>query len=246
MKAGNPVERETLMSPIKKKSMVDAIINKITDAVISGELKPGDKLPTEAKLAETMSASKNTIREAIKILVAYGVVEIRRPEGTFITNGFSKKMLDPMLYSIIYSKTSSAEDLLGLRQMIDYGISHLVMQQGLSVQARDRLERIYDSLCEKILKEDYDVREIAEEDIALHHAMASATNNDLVKMMHDVLADLTYESRVRSVENIYADNNRQYLVDTHRRVLDILEGKSKEPLGGALEYSYIYWKHSIK
>ena len=65
-------------------------------------------------------------------------------------------------------------------------------------------------------------------------------------MIHDVLSDLTYESRVRSVENIFADNNPQYLIETHRRVLDVLEGKSAEPLDSALEYSYIYWKHSIK
>lgn len=89
VRALNTSEKWPKYSPTnKKQSAVDIVINRIVDDVLTGRYKPGDKLPTEMQLAEMMSMSKNTVREAIKILVAYGAVEIRRPEGTFITHSF--------------------------------------------------------------------------------------------------------------------------------------------------------------
>ena len=60
--------------------------------MLNRELRPGDKIPTEAELAESMGVGRNSIREAIKILVYLGVLEIRRAEGTFVCEGFSESM----------------------------------------------------------------------------------------------------------------------------------------------------------
>ena len=48
-----------------------------------------------------MQVSRNSVREAIKVLEAMGVLIIKRPEGTFVAEGFSDKMLDPMVYGLI-------------------------------------------------------------------------------------------------------------------------------------------------
>lgn len=61
--------------------------------MINKELKVGDKLPTEIELSKSFGVGRNSIREAIKILVAFDVFEIRRLEETFVTNEFSDKML---------------------------------------------------------------------------------------------------------------------------------------------------------
>ena len=75
VRALNTSEKWPKYSPTnKKQSAVDIVINRIVDDVLTGRYKPGDKLPTEMQLAEMMSMSKNTVREAIKILVAYGAV----------------------------------------------------------------------------------------------------------------------------------------------------------------------------
>ena len=72
------------LAPINSKSMVQIVIDRITGAIIDGELKPGDQIPTEPELSSLFNVGRNTVREAIRILVAYGVLEIRRAEGTFI------------------------------------------------------------------------------------------------------------------------------------------------------------------
>ena len=63
-----------LKEPVGGQSVVNKIVDNITNAIINGELNPGDKIPTEAELSESMGAGRNSVREAIKVLEAYGVV----------------------------------------------------------------------------------------------------------------------------------------------------------------------------
>lgn len=79
-------------------------MDQITNAIINGELLPGDKLPTEPELCETFNVGRNSVREAIKILEAYGVVEIKRASGTYVRKEYNYKMLYPILYGIILQK----------------------------------------------------------------------------------------------------------------------------------------------
>ena len=77
--------KETFLKEIGGKSVVEQIVDNITNAIINGELKPGDKIPTENELCTSMGVGRNSVREAIKILGAYGVINIKRAEGTFVT-----------------------------------------------------------------------------------------------------------------------------------------------------------------
>ena len=89
---------------INSRSVVQQTMDYITDSIIRKELLPGDQIPTEAQLTEILGVSRNTVREAIKILIYMGVLEIRRPEGTFVCSGFSEPLIDPMLYGIILNQ----------------------------------------------------------------------------------------------------------------------------------------------
>ena len=77
------------------------IINIIKNKLINGEILPGDKLPTEAELVEQLGVSRTPIREAIKILEAIGIIEIKRGEGMFIQKTFSGNNLNPLIISQI-------------------------------------------------------------------------------------------------------------------------------------------------
>ena len=77
---------------------VQQIIDAFTRQLVQGKLCPGDQIPTEIELADMFGVARNTVREAIKILVAMGVLEIRRPVGTFVCKGFTEPMLSPLLY----------------------------------------------------------------------------------------------------------------------------------------------------
>ena len=89
--------RSFLKESVGGKSVVTKIVDNITNAIINGELKPGDKMPTEAELADSMGVGRNSVREAVKILEAYGVDHIRRAEGTFVSQEYDRKMVYPVL-----------------------------------------------------------------------------------------------------------------------------------------------------
>ena len=116
------------LKKINRSSVVQRVIDRLTEAIVSGELKPGDRIPTEMELAEQMGVARNSIREAVKILVYIGVLEIRRADGTFVGDGFSESLIDPMVYGIILNQQNEQE-LNELRTMIESGVMRLAIEK---------------------------------------------------------------------------------------------------------------------
>lgn len=70
------------------------VMRAIRDAIRRGELKEGDKLPPENELAKQLKVGRSSFREGMRLLSAYGVVEIRQGEGTFIINKTAEQVLN--------------------------------------------------------------------------------------------------------------------------------------------------------
>ena len=68
----------------KRESTVDIVVNNIKKLLIERKLKPGDRLPNEVEISEAMNVSRGSVREALRILTAFGLVESRVGTGTYI------------------------------------------------------------------------------------------------------------------------------------------------------------------
>ena len=90
-----------VFEPRKKESAVDIVVNNIKKLILDKELKPGDKLPTETELASALEVSRGSVREAMKILSAFGIIEVKVGSGTYISNRMSNKMADSFIFSFI-------------------------------------------------------------------------------------------------------------------------------------------------
>src|SRR6056297_1598946 len=90
-----------LFKTTKRESAVDLVINTIKKLIINKKLQPGDRLPSEMELANSFDVSRGSIREAMKILSAFGIVEIKRGDGTYISDSFNKDIFDPLLFRLI-------------------------------------------------------------------------------------------------------------------------------------------------
>ena len=122
-------DRAKYLKNLKSESVVQQVINCLTDGMVSGELKPGDKLPSEPELAAQLGVARTSVREATKILTYLGVLESRRSEGTFVAGGFSESMIDPMVYGIIL-QGQDFDSLMELRELIEVGIMRLAVSKG--------------------------------------------------------------------------------------------------------------------
>ena len=145
-------QNSSYLKKLSNESVVQRVINCLTDAMIHKELRPGDKIPTELELSETLGVGRNSIREAIKILVYLGVLEIRRAEGTFVCEGFSESMIDPMIYGIILDKADSYDNLMELREMMESGVVRLAMTKYTEEDMQNLEENLYSTLEETMAR----------------------------------------------------------------------------------------------
>lgn len=229
------------MKPIRMKSASDAVVERLTEAIIDGQFLPGDKIPTEPELAAAFCVGRNTVREAVRTLVAYGILEIRRPEGTFVCQSFKPQTINPLIYSMILKRQDSYQDLIGLRQCIEFGTLQVIMDQGLSTEDSAALRKLAESIETALDEPNPDPKAIYKKDIAFHDAIARATRNDLIVIVNEMLAKLTYGSRIKTIEQCIREHDRQYLVDVHYEILDILEKQDSSAIAETLKRSYSYW-----
>ena len=75
--------------------MYRIIADELRQQIESGLLPPGGQLPTELELRDRFSASRNTIRDAVKLLISLGLVETRPGQGTFVT-----ERIDPFVTTL--------------------------------------------------------------------------------------------------------------------------------------------------
>ena len=236
MEIGEVVEK-SFLRPIDNTSVVQQVIDRLTYAMIYKELRPGDKLPTEMELAASFGVGRNSIREAIKILVSFGVLDIRRPEGTFVANGFSDKMINPLLYGIILDQSDSIDSLKELREWVDLGILELAMEKA---EPEDifQLEEQLNKLLTEI--NGGDAHKIFIADDEFHEAISTAAHNSLLGQIAKLVRTLTSEMRMTTIRNMIKLGKGDELKKAHQDLFNIIERKNDSSARRLLVEGYFY------
>lgn len=231
------------MDPIDNESVVDKIVNRITDGIISGDFKPGEKIPTEVELSESLGVGRNSVREAIKVLVSLGVLKIKRSEGTFVTQGFSDKMLNPLLYGLILEDGSS-KSLVELRRIFEVGTLQLAVQNSNEEDLKQIKEK-YQALVLEVSNGINDCNKVLKADIDFHNALGYAAHNKLVVTINSVITKLTIPSRFKTTKRMLDENMNDFIKSTHKRMLDTVENKEMSEIINVVEESYVQWESSF-
>lgn len=230
--------RSRFLKPINNISVVQKVIDQLTLAMIHKELRPGDKIPTEVELSESFGVGRNSVREAIKILVSFGVLEIKRPEGTFVTGGFSDKMLDPLLYGIILDESDSMDSLKELREWLDTGMLLLAAKKSDAKDVKN-LERAFEVLREKM--EAGDDKAAFDADNVFHDVMAEITHNPLFSKIGKLVRLLTYEIRRRTFYNMTKTQEaRDAMVQVHYDIFEAIRSRDTQKAAEIIKGSYFY------
>lgn len=225
------------LKKVSSESVVQQVINALTDAMINRELRPGDKIPTEAEMAENMGVGRNSIREAIKILAYLGVLEIRRAEGTFVCEGFSESMIDPMIYGIILDKEDSYENLMELREMIEVGVLQLAMAKVQEEELKSLKEKL-GHMKTAIEAGSENVENAFWADNEFHDAICNIGKNPLVNKINQVVRVLTYSMRFTTVETMIKTGRGQELYEAHQKIYEMIENKVTDNLNMAVRKTY--------
>ena len=188
------MDTKKFTTTIQTKSMVEQVKENIINAIIMGELKPGDQLPTETEMCELFGVSRNTIREVIKILTTYGIVYIKRPEGTFVSEGYNPNMLNPMMFGILLGKKDWKE-LINFRMAVDIGTLYLACRYQSEKGMRE-IKDVLEKFEETLHREELSVKEIAKMDNQFHLAITKMVGNEILYTINDYISKFTLPARL--------------------------------------------------
>lgn len=230
----------SILKPIEKKTIVERIVQQITDAILAGELKPGDKIPTEAELIERLGVGRNSVREAIKMLSALGVLEIRRGDGTYITEKITPTIFDSLVYSLIIEQ-STPDELLELRKTLEVDVLELAVEKATDEDTK-RLEKLLEEFHQVFKQRDYD--KAAELDLQFHYTIVDIARNPLLARIVKAVLDLFYYSVRRTLQAYQASKDGTH--ESHRMMVEIIKNKDKDKIPQVVEDSLRGWKHFVK
>ena len=223
------------------KSVVDQVMDGIIRQIISGELVPGGKLPTEMELCRQFGAGRNSVREAVKKLQAYGILYIKRADGTFVSETYNRKMLDPMLYSLILQH-NSWKDFVELRAVIDIGTLNIIVQRTDINSFLPDLYRTYGELSAELHSPEPSLERVLELDMKFHSRIAGAANNPMLETITEYITLLTLPSRRETTRRVMESGEIDNFVELHRRLLTVIERHQTEEIVRAVQDHYVYWK----
>ncbi|MDE6961857.1 MAG: FCD domain-containing protein [Lachnospiraceae bacterium] len=225
------------LKKLNNESVVQRVINCLTDGMINKELRPGDKIPTELELSESLGVGRNSIREAIKILVYLGVLEIRRAEGTFVCEGFTESMIDPMIYGIILNQSDSYGNLMELREMMEAGVIRLAMTK-YTEEDMQNLEEKLRCMKSEIEKGSKNTDAVFQADNEFHDAVSHMGHNPLIDKINRVVQMLTWSIRLDTVTHMVGTGRGQELYEAHEKICRMLKERNTNNLNQNIRDTY--------
>lgn len=220
----------------KRESAVDIVVNAIKEMLVTRELRPGDKLPTESEICEGLGVSRGSVREAMKILSAFGLIDIRVGNGTYVCDTPGNATLDSFLYSF-FAINPNINDLAEFREIIEVDIMELILAH------RDRNETAIDKmrLCQSELKAEakngVSPDRLMELDTAFHYAMAEASCNILAERVYHFVIDFLRPS----IASTHERQNGDIIYKIHQDILDTIEKGDRERINEVIHASVDTW-----
>ena len=172
------------MKQTERVSATSYVVNSIRQSIQSGKLKIGDKLPREADMAEELGVGRSTLREAIKILNTYGVVESRQGEGTYIVDKIAQNFFEFMGF---FPSKENDIHYLELRRVVEGG-SMITIYNKLKEAELNELEKLVD-----IMNEKHTIDEYVAADVAFHHTLIAYSQNPLLIQINNMLIHMRYD-----------------------------------------------------
>ncbi len=210
---------------ITSSRLYERIVEQIEAQVLSGNLKYGDRLPTERELAEQFGVSRTAVREAVKALREKGLVQGHPGRGTFITDGTSRAMRDSLGLMMKIGADTGADNVVEVREILEPEIAALAATRA----TLDDLARLREAVAtmDEALN---DADAFIEADMDFHLALAGATQNSVVCALIDPVVDLLREQRKR----IFLVNGAARGQYHHKRILEAIERRDPEAARAAM------------
>ncbi len=209
--------------PVEDKKVYQQIIEQLKDMIYQGELKKGDKLPSERALTKELNVSRSSLREAFSALEMIGLIESRHGEGTFIRENNDDRFLKPL--SLLFMIEDNVDDdLIELRKIIEASVAKLVAWRA----KQEEIEELKKCI-ESMEAAKGDIRKSSLADREFHYILAKASGNRLLYKFLNSISEVIDIYLSSAMERIVRDENKNNtFVRQHRDIYDAIKCGDKD------------------
>jgi GntR family transcriptional regulator, transcriptional repressor for pyruvate dehydrogenase complex len=203
-----------MYTPIQSVRVFEQVAEQIEKRILDGELRSGDRLPTERHLAEQFHVSRTAVREAMKILAQKGLVDMRPGRGTIVIDGANAAMQDSidLVMKLRLGEVGGSNNLVEVREILEIEIAALAAARATEKEIAAMREAV------KIMDESLDDADaFIAADNHFHEALAQATQNTLIFILVNSIVNLLSEQR-KQIFDVEGGPQRGQI--HHKRVLE--------------------------
>lgn len=210
------------VGPMAARNLHGHVVQVLGQRIVSGAIKQGEVLPPEATMAEEMEVSRTSLREAMKVLSAKGLVEARPKVGTRVRDARFWSQLDADVLAWRCASMPTADfvqKLSEMREIIEPAAAASAASHRTVAQLK-RMQTAFDAM-----EASHDPESWTSADIDFHETILAATGNELLISLFSVIE--TALSSYFTMSALTAVNFK-YSLPQHRAVLQAIREKDAE------------------
>lgn len=171
-------------------AITDEAISKIKEMILSGRIRPGEKLPREADLAAELGLSRSSLREAVKALSLINVLDVRQGDGTYATSLAPSLLLEALSFVIDFHRDDTVLEFLEVRRILEPAATALAAVR-MREEEKAALSKLLDSVTPESPVEDF-----VAVDLEFHKRIAQGAGNTVLASLVENMSLPTTRARV--------------------------------------------------
>jgi GntR family transcriptional repressor for pyruvate dehydrogenase complex len=204
---------QAFRSVARERSLSDKVTEQITEAIISRQVRPGERLPSERELGARFNVSRTVIREAVRSLVARGLVRVTSGRGVEVSEVGSGNVAASMKLLVRGYDGLDYEKVSEVRSAVEVQTAGLAARRAKPEDV-ERLRQLCDEHQVNLDKGDLDAA--SESDFQFHRELVRASGNELLVAMLDSISDVLREVRHQAMVQPHVSEDG---LKAHRRIL---------------------------
>ncbi|MEU9115053.1 FadR/GntR family transcriptional regulator [Streptomyces sp. NPDC048483] len=171
-------------------AVTDEAIEKIKGMIVSGALRPGDRLPKESELAAELGLSRNSLREAVRALSLIRILDVRQGDGTYVTSLDPQLLLEAMSFVVDFHRDDTVLEFLAVRRILEPAATAMAAGRMTAAELDDLEGQL------NALGPEPSVEDLVACDLEFHRNIVAASGNSVLCSLLEGLSGPTTRARV--------------------------------------------------
>lgn len=206
------------LGSVETSDKVQMIVSALHDFIIDNALEPGTELPPESEMSKQLGVSKFSMREALRIAQAQGLVEISQGRRTRVAH-ISVEPVTDIMHLLFKRSENALLELTEARKCLECYVVRLAAERA----SQEQLAAMQASI-EELRQHLNDVEFCVNVDLGFHNILVRSTNNQVFEIMLAPLAELLRKSRMETLHI----SGVQKAIDEHTNILNALRQKDPD------------------